>query len=55
MTEMGKAAVFMGVGQPFEITKYPVPEAEPGAILIIITMATICGSDYICGVENLIW
>ena len=45
MTEMGKAAVFMGVGEPFEIREYPVPDPEPGAILVKITMATICGSD----------
>jgi len=45
MTEMGRAAVYLGVGQPFEIREYPVPEPEPGAILIKITMATICGSD----------
>ncbi len=45
MTEMGKAAVFVGTGKPFEIREYPVPEPEPGAILVRITMATICGSD----------
>jgi len=28
-----------------EIKEYPVPEPEPGAILIKVTMANICGSD----------
>ncbi len=45
MAEMGKAAVYVGVGQPFEIREYPVPEPEPGAILVKISMSTICGSD----------
>ncbi|MFC2027257.1 zinc-binding dehydrogenase [Chloroflexota bacterium] len=45
MTATGKAAVYKGLGQPFEIQEFPVPDPEPGAILIKITMATICGSD----------
>ncbi len=45
MPEMGKAAVYVGVGKPFEIREYPVPDPEPGAIVVRITMATICGSD----------
>ena len=45
MTEKGRAAIFKGVGQPMEIKEYPVPEPEPGAILIKVTMANICGSD----------
>ena len=28
-----------------EIVKFPVPELEPGAILVKVTMANICGSD----------
>lgn len=45
MPETGKAAVYKGLGQPFEIQEFPIPDPEPGAILIKITMATICGSD----------
>jgi D-arabinose 1-dehydrogenase-like Zn-dependent alcohol dehydrogenase len=45
MAEKGRAAVYKGLGQPIEIREYPVPEPEPGAILVKITMATVCGSD----------
>jgi len=45
MAETGKAAIYNGVGKPFEIIDYPIPEVEPGAILVRITMSTICGSD----------
>jgi len=45
MVETGRAAIFKGLGQPMEIRDYPVPEPEPGAILIRVAMANICGSD----------
>lgn len=45
MTDKGRAAVYTGLGQPFEIREYLVPEPEPGAILVKVTMANICGSD----------
>src|SRR5438067_8690106 len=45
MTATGRAAVFVGSGQPFEIQEYPVPEPEPGAALVRITLANVCGSD----------
>lgn len=45
MTKMGRAAVYTGLGQPFEIKEYPVPDPEPGAILVKLTLANICGSD----------
>lgn len=41
----GRAAVFYEVGRPFEIKEYPVPAPEPGAIVVRITVANICGSD----------
>ncbi|MSQ11670.1 MAG: zinc-binding alcohol dehydrogenase [Dehalococcoidia bacterium] len=41
----GRVVVFKGVGKPFEIQEYEVPEPEPGAILLQITQAGICGSD----------
>jgi len=45
MTEKGRAAIYRGLGQPMEIKEYPVPDPEPGAILIKVSMANICGSD----------
>jgi threonine dehydrogenase-like Zn-dependent dehydrogenase len=41
----GKAAIFTDVGKPLEFREYPLPEVEPGAMLIKISMANICGSD----------
>ena len=45
MVETGRAAIFKGSGQPMEIKEYPVSEPGPGAILVKVTMANICGSD----------
>jgi len=41
----GKAAVFTGAGRPMEIREFPVTDPEPGAIIVRVTMANICGSD----------
>jgi L-iditol 2-dehydrogenase len=41
----GKAAIFIDVGKPLEFREYPLPEVEPGAMLVKISMANICGSD----------
>ena len=43
--EVGKAAVFTGLGVPFSIRTYPIPEVEPNAILVKTSLAAICGSD----------
>jgi len=45
MAEKGRAAIYKGLGHPMEIVEYPVPEPGPGAILIKLTRANICGSD----------
>jgi threonine dehydrogenase-like Zn-dependent dehydrogenase len=48
MTETGRAVVYEGYREPpdvYRIREYPVPEPEPGALLIKITLANICGSD----------
>ncbi len=45
MPATGKAAVFHGPGKPFELKEIPIPEVEPEAILIRVTLANICGSD----------
>ncbi len=41
----GKAAVFFGPGKPFEIREVTIPEIEPDAVLIRVSLASICGSD----------
>lgn len=41
----GRAFVFAGVRQPFEERRFPVPDVEPGGILVRVTVASICGSD----------
>src|SRR5256712_5158412 len=45
MPPTGKAAVFHGPGRPFEIRELPLPEVEPDAVLIRISLANVCGSD----------
>lgn len=44
----GRAALFQKAGVPFEIVEFPVPEPEPGAVVIKIHMANVCGSDLHC-------
>jgi len=41
----GRVVVVKEYGKPFAIEEYPVPDPEPGAILLRITQAGICGSD----------
>ena len=41
----GRAMVSFGVGFPWELREYPVPEPEPGAVVARITMASVCGTD----------
>ena len=45
MVDKGRAAVYTEFGKPMEIREYPVPEPEPGAILIKVSRTNICGSD----------
>jgi len=40
-----RAALFPGAGKPFEIREFALTEAEPGSILVKVTISTICGSD----------
>src|SRR5262245_47571450 len=41
----GRVAVFKAYGGEFELREYPVPDPEPGAIVIKPTRAGVCGSD----------
>ena len=41
----GRVAVLRAYGGEFELREYPVPEVEPGAILVRLTRAGVCGSD----------
>jgi len=45
MAETGKAAVFLGPGKGYEIQEFAVPDPEPDAIVIKVSMSGICGSD----------
>lgn len=47
MTRTGTAAVLVGTGRPFELRDYPLPDPapEPGAILVRVLLANVCGSD----------
>jgi D-arabinose 1-dehydrogenase-like Zn-dependent alcohol dehydrogenase len=38
----GKAAVFFGPGRPFEIRELPLPDVEPDAVLIRVSLANVC-------------
>jgi L-iditol 2-dehydrogenase len=41
----GRVAVLESYGGDFELREYPVPDPEPGAVLVRLTRAGVCGSD----------
>ncbi len=41
----GRVVVCKESGKPFEIEEFEVPDPEPGAVLLRMTQAGICGSD----------
>ena len=41
----GRVAAFYGAGKPMVIQEYPVPEPEPGALVVKMSVANVCGSD----------
>src|SRR5919199_4029088 len=41
----GRVAAFYGPGKPMQIKDYPVPEPEPGAVVVQTRVANVCGSD----------
>ena len=45
MAEKGRVVVCTEYQKPFEIREYDLPDPEPGAIVLKITQAGICGSD----------
>src|SRR4051794_27954857 len=45
MGDTGRAALFFGPGKPMELAELPVPDPAPGALVVRITRANICGSD----------
>jgi threonine dehydrogenase-like Zn-dependent dehydrogenase len=40
-----RASVLTEYGAPFTVRTFPVPEPEPGALVVDIDVATVCGSD----------
>ena len=45
----GKAAVFVGSGQPLEIREYPVRRPRAGTVLLRLGFSGICGTDvHVC-------
>ncbi len=45
MGETGRAALFFGPGKPMELRDLSVPDPRPGAVVVRVTRANICGSD----------
>jgi len=45
VADTGRAALFFGPGKPMELAEFPVPEPSPGALVVRITRANVCGSD----------
>lgn len=41
----GLASVVREYRQPLELVEYPVPRPEPGALVVRVDVATMCGSD----------
>ena len=41
----GRLAVLPAYGGDFELREYPVPDPEPGAVVVRLTRAGVCGSD----------
>ncbi|MHB8619190.1 MAG: zinc-binding dehydrogenase [Chloroflexota bacterium] len=43
--ELGRAAVYEERGKPMRIREFPIPRPGPGALLIRLSVANVCGSD----------
>src|SRR6476659_7698044 len=44
-TKTGLASVVQEYRKPLEIVEYPVPEPEPGALVVRVDTTPMCGSD----------
>lgn len=47
-----RAALFCGVGHPFEVQEIPKPTPGPGEVLVQVMAAGLCGSDVHIAVEG---
>jgi len=45
MADECRAAVLTALNKPLEILNVPIPELEPGALLVKIVASTLCGTD----------
>ena len=45
MAQQSLAAVVVAFGQPLELQQVPVPDLEPGGVLVKVDAATLCGTD----------
>ena len=45
MAEQAAAAVFLGPGKGYEIQQFDIPDPDPEAIVVKVSMAGVCGSD----------
>ena len=41
----GRIAILTKDHGPWQLDRYPLPDPEPGAILVRISYANVCGSD----------
>mgnify|MGYP002621665990 FL=1 len=45
MSDMARAAVFVGPGKPLLMQQFTLPQLAPGEALVRVNCATLCGSD----------
>lgn len=45
LPKTSKAAVITAFGEDLEVRELPIPELEPGAVLVKVEAGTVCGSD----------
>jgi D-arabinose 1-dehydrogenase-like Zn-dependent alcohol dehydrogenase len=48
LSRTSRAAVLVEYNQPLEIRELMIPPLEPGAILVKVEAATVCGSRRAC-------
>jgi len=45
MTDLARAAVLTGFGQPLEVREFSILDPEPGGLVVAVEAATVCGTD----------